>query len=153
MVIRQTGALRRTVRSRYWLVLALLSCSPATAVEVIVNSDVAVQSITQNTLRAIFTMHMRQWPNGKPIKVFVLPETNMVHASFAKEVLHTFPYQLKRSWDVLVFSGSGQAPTVANSPGEMLQKVSSTPGAIGYLPNDYLIEGIKNENIHLLEPR
>ncbi len=152
MVIRQTGSLRRTVRSRRWLVLALLACSPATAVAAIVNSDVAVQSIFQNTLRAIFTLHLRQWPNGKPIKRVVLPETNMVHAWFAQEVLNTFPHQFKRSWDVLVFSGSGRAPAVTGSPGEMLQEASSTPGAIGCLSNNYLTEGIRNENIHLLEP-
>ncbi len=143
---------------KWALVLALivmepLVCSPATAVEVIVNSDGAIQSISQSTLRAIFTMHLRQWPNGKPIRVFVLPEDNAVHVAFSKEVLNTFPYQLKRSWDVLVFSGSGQAPTVVNSPGEMLLKVSTIPGAIGYLPDNYPLEGVKNENVRILEPR
>jgi ABC-type phosphate transport system substrate-binding protein len=139
--------------SRYWLVLGLALCPPAMAVEVIVNVDVADQTISQSTLRAIFCMRMRQWPNGKPIKVFVLPEQNTVHVSFSKEVLNTFPYQLKRSWDVLVFSGSGQAPSVAESPKEMLQKVSSTPGAIGYMPEDYPIEGGNNENVHILQSR
>ncbi|HET7831827.1 MAG TPA: hypothetical protein VFK88_02575 [Gallionella sp.] len=135
------------------LVLGLLACSSAIAVEVIVNSDVAIPSISQSTLRAIFTMHLRQWPNGKPIKVFVLPEDNSVHVSFSKEVLNTFPYQLKRSWDVLVYSGSGQAPSVAESTREMLQKVATTPGAIGYLPDGYPMEGRKNENVRIVEPR
>jgi len=60
---------------------------------------------------------------------------------------------LKRSWDILVFSGSGQAPSVAESTKEMLQKVSSTPGAIGYVPEDFPIEGAKISNVHILEPR
>jgi ABC-type phosphate transport system substrate-binding protein len=33
----------------------------------------------------------------------------------------------------LVFSGTGQAPDTVSSPEEMLAKVASTPGAIGYL--------------------
>jgi hypothetical protein len=98
-------------------------------------------------------MHMSQWPDGKPIKVFVLPSDDAVHISFAKGVLHIFPHQLKRSWDVLVYSGSGQAPTEVDSPEEMLKKVSSTPGAIGYLPEDYLIAGGKNANVHVLAVR
>lgn len=139
--------------SRCWLVLGLMVCSQAMAVEVIVNSDVAEQSISQSTLRAIFCMRMRQWTNGKPIRVYVLPEQNAAHILFAKEVLNTFPYQLRRSWDVLVYSGYGQAPSVAESPKEILQKVSSTPGAIGYLPDDYPMEGVKNANVHIVEPR
>jgi len=153
MIKNRIGALLPVALSRCWLVLGLVLCSPAMAVEVIVNSDVPDQSISQSTLRAIFCMRMRQWTNGKPIKVYVLPEQNTAHILFAKEVLNTFPYQLKRSWDILVFSGSGQAPSVAESTKEMLQKVSSTPGAIGYLPEDYPIEGGKNANVHILEPR
>ncbi len=123
MVIGQTGSLRRPVRSRRWLLLALLAGSPATAVAAIVNSVVAVQPISRNILRAIFTLHLhlRQWPNGKPIKRFVLPEG--IHASFAQEVLNTFPPQFTQSWDVLVFSGTGRAPAVTGSPGEMLQSI------------------------------
>lgn len=135
------------------LVLGLAVCSPAPAQEVIVNPDVADRSVSQSSLRAIFSMRMRQWQNGKPIKVFVLPSENTLHVSFSKSILNTFPYQLKRSWDLMVYSGSGQAPTEVGSPAEMLLKVSSTPGAIGYMPEDYLIEGGKNGNIRILEVR
>lgn len=146
-------ALLKTMLSRCWLVLGLAVCTPVMAQEVIVNPDVADRSVSQSSLRAIFSMRMRQWPTGKPIKVFVLPSENTVHVSFSKSVLNTFPYQLKRSWDLMVYSGSGQAPTEVGSPQEMLQKVSSTPGAIGYLPENYLIEGGKNENVRILEVR
>ncbi len=152
MIQNRTRTLLQTMLSRGWLVLGLMACSQAMAVEVIVNSDVPEQAISQSTLRAIFSMHMRQWPNGRPIKVYILPEQNSAHVLFAKEVLNTFPYQLRRSWDVLVYSGSGQAPSVAESPQEVLQKVSSTPGAIGYVPDDYLTE-VKNANVHIVEPR
>ncbi len=152
MIKNRTGTVLQTMLSRCWLVLGLMACSHAMAVEVIVNSDVPDQAISQSTLRAIFSMRMRQWPDGKPIRVYVLPEQSSAHILFAKEVLNTFPYQLKRSWDVLVYSGSGQAPSVAETPQEVLQKVSSTPGAIGYLPDDYLTE-VKNANVHIVEPR
>lgn len=144
--------LRRSVLSVCWLAFSVALCAPAIAQEVIVNRDVAVRSVSQSTLRAIFSMRMRQWPTSKPVKVFVLPNNDAVHNKFVREVLNTLPGELKRSWDMLVFSGSGQAPTVVDSPIEMLQKVSSTPGAIGYLPEDYLLKG-GNEDVRILEIR
>ena len=136
-----------------WLVLGLAAGSSAIAQDPIVNRDVAERSVSQSSLRAIFSMHLSQWPNGKPIKVFVLPSEDAVHIAFAKYVLNIFPYQLKRSWDVLVYSGYGQAPTEVSSPEEMLKRVASTPGAIGYLPEEYLTGVGKNENIHVLAVR
>ena len=53
--------------------------------------------------------------------------------AFSKEKLNVFPYQLRAAWDRLVFSGTGQAPNTVSSSEEMLAKVASTPGAIGYL--------------------
>ena len=143
----------QTILSLCCLVWGLLLGPPAIAQDAIVNRDVAERSVSQSSLRAIFSMHMSQWPDGRPIRVFVLPSDDPGHVAFAKNVLHVFPHQLKRSWDVLVYSGSGQAPTEVSSPEEMLKKVSSTPGAIGYLPEDYLIAGGRNENVHVLAVR
>jgi hypothetical protein len=63
-----------------------------------------------------------------------MPDDSPLHAAFSKEKLHVFPYQLRSAWDRLVFSGMGQAPDTVASPEEMLARVASTPGAIGYLP-------------------
>ncbi len=59
-----------------------------------------------------------------------------MHAEFTKKILDTFPYQLRRAWDRLVFSGTGQAPTEVESIDEMYKRIVSTPGGIGYLPGD-----------------
>lgn len=153
MTKRRIGVLLQIALARSWLALSLLLCAPVLAQEVIVNAGVANRSVSQSTVRAIFSMRMRQWQDGRPVKVFVLPDQNSVHVSFAKSRLNTFPHQLRRSWDLLVYSGSGQAPTVVESPTEMLKKVSSTAGAIGYLPEDYLNEGDKNGQVRILEIR
>jgi ABC-type phosphate transport system substrate-binding protein len=78
-------------------------------------------------------MRLHEWPDGTAIRVFVMPDDSSIHAVFSKEKLNVFPYQLRAAWDRLVFSGTGQAPNTVNSPEEMLAKVASTPGAIGYL--------------------
>ncbi|MBN9131804.1 MAG: hypothetical protein J0H48_00330 [Nitrosospira multiformis] len=101
--------------------------------EIVTNSGVSEKNLSKSSLRAIFGMRLHTWPDGNPIHVFVLPDDAPLHIAFSKEKLNIFPYQLRAAWDRLVFSGTGQAPETVASLEEMLAKVGSTPGAIGYL--------------------
>ena len=101
--------------------------------EVVVHPHVNDKNLSVNMLRAIFGMRMQTWSDGTRIRVFVLSDDASLHQQFSKEILNVFPYQLRSAWDRLVFSGIGQAPVKVNSIEEMLAKVASTPGSIGYL--------------------
>ncbi|QKS31474.1 MAG: hypothetical protein HT579_03410 [Candidatus Accumulibacter similis] len=90
-------------------------------------------SIPRASLRAILGMRLQRWPGETPVKVFVLADEVPEHATFSKSVLQVFPQQLRMAWDRQVFSGQGQYPEVVASPQEMLARVASTPGAIGYV--------------------
>ena len=106
----------------------------AGAQQLIVNADVTEESLPLNGVRAIFFMRMAQWPSsGKPIKVFVLDDRDPLHITFSKNLLDVFPHQLRRSWDRMVFSGTGQAPITVADQDEMQLRVATTPGAIGYI--------------------
>lgn len=118
------------------LVMILINPVLLYAQQVYVNPDVFQAPDDRQTLRAIFSMRLRQWPDGKPVTVFVLPTSHPVHVAFCKEVLGVFPHQLQRAWDRLVYSGTGQAPVEVNSLEEMTQRVRDTPGAIGYLAKE-----------------
>ena len=110
--------------------------------EVVVYASVNTRSLPSNSLRAIFGMRQQTWPDGAPIKVFVLADDAPLHDSFCKEKLSAFPYQMRQAWDRLVFSGTGQAPIKVSSSEEMLNKVASTPGAIGYLEKSKISERV-----------
>ncbi|SET00101.1 hypothetical protein SAMN05216326_1099 [Nitrosomonas marina] len=110
--------------------------------QIVTHPSVNEDSISKNYLRAIFSMRPRAWSNDLIIKVFVLPDDNPLHHSFAKEQLGLFPYQLRQSWDRLVFSGTGQAPTTVSSNEEMRLRIMNTPGAIGYLETAYIDDEI-----------
>lgn len=101
--------------------------------EVVAHITVNTHSLSSNSLRTIFGMRQQTWPDGMPIRVFVLADNAPLHNSFAKEKLSTFPYQLRQAWDRLVFSGTGQGPIKVSSSEEMFDRIASTPGAIGYL--------------------
>lgn len=118
------------------IILVAVCCPavyPAWAVEVIAHSGIAAQTQPLNTTRAIFGMRQLAWSEGAPIRVFVLPDKHPLHSEFCKEILNIYPYQLRQSWDKLIYSGTGQAPTEVSSEEEMIARVASTPGAIGYV--------------------
>jgi len=123
------------MRVRRWLSvlgLVFLPVYSAGAVEIIANRGVPLADLSVANARAIFGMRQVKWHDGALIRVFVLPDTNAVHGAFCKEVLNIYPYQLRQSWDRLVYSGMAQAPTEVATEAELIAKVATTPGAIGY---------------------
>ncbi|WP_415923028.1 hypothetical protein [Steroidobacter sp.] len=105
----------------------------APAVDVIVSPALASMRLDRSLLRAVFTMRVREWPDGSPIRVFVLPDDDPLSDRFYRERLGMYSYVLRRAWDRMVFTGTGFAPTVVRSEQEMIERVRATPGAIGYV--------------------
>jgi ABC-type phosphate transport system substrate-binding protein len=124
-------------------VLLLCIATSIGAVDLVVNTDVPVNSLTRSMARSIFSMRMTSWPNGMPIQVFVLGDKSPLHAAFSKEILGVFPHQLRRAWNRQIFAGTGQAPAKVESEQEMAEMVAKTPGAIGYVSEDMLNEQIR----------
>lgn len=88
-------------------------------------------------------MRRQEWPDGKPVKVFVLADRNPIHQAFSISHLGLFPYQLRKGWDRLVFSGTGEAPIEVKTIEQMREKVSSITGAIGYIPPSMIDRSVK----------
>jgi hypothetical protein len=127
-------------RLRYLLAALLLVVSTAAvpqdsalAVEVIVSPSLEKVTLDRSLLRAVFTMRVREWPDGTPVRVFVLPDDNPLSDQFYREQLGMYSYVLRRAWDRMVFTGTGFAPTVVRSDKEMVDRVRDTPGAIGFV--------------------
>lgn len=121
-----------------------LSC----AQELIAAADVPDRVLTRNQARLYFTQRMNLWSDGTPVEVFVLPDDHPLHQSFCKHVLGLYPYQLRRVWDRMIFSGTGQAPRSVATEEQMIKGVASTPGAIGYAT-----KGVRPPNTRSLEVR
>ena len=139
-------------RSCFWFALFIVFLGVKTNArandnfEIVINPGVNEVALSVNSLRSIFSMSLKTWPDGTKIRVFVLSDDDRLHKAFSKQKLNVFPYQLRSTWDRLVFSGTGQAPIKVNSVEEMLDKVANTPGAIGYLWRANI-----NENVHVLQ--
>lgn len=103
---------------------------------VIANHSVPVNRLERNAARLIFSMRRSQWPDGTPLGVVVMPDENPLHRQFSSQVLHLYPRQLRRVWDRQTYSGTGQSPETVATPEEMLERVATRPGAVGYLPRE-----------------
>lgn len=115
----------------------------ADRVVVVAHPSVTATSLSESALRAIFGMRLRTWPDGSAIRVFVLPDQAPLNGLFSKKILGVFPHQIRRSWDRLVFSGAGQAPTEVASEPAMLDSVATTPGGIGYLREESVDRSVR----------
>lgn len=102
------------------------------AQEIITNPDLAETDLSKNEAVLYFTRRLPTWSDGKVVQVFVLPDDHPLHKAFTKRVLGLFPYQLRRVWDRQLFSGTGQVPIMVDDEEEMIRRVPTTPGAIGY---------------------
>ena len=118
------------------------------AMVVIAHQATSEEAIPRASLRAIFGMLLQKWPSNTPVKVFVLSDDAPEHAIFSKSVLPVFPHQLRMAWDRQVFSGQGQYPEQVGSTKEMLSRVASTPGAMGYVKASEV-----DQNVRVLKVR
>lgn len=116
---------------------------------VVVNTGVSEISVSRQFLLSAFAMRTKRWPDGTPIHVFVLPDEHPHHVLFVKSSLHIFPYQLRNIWDRAVFSGSGQSPNTVQSEEEMLERIRTVRGAVGYTSKELEGEqGVKQLNVY-----
>ncbi len=124
------------------------AAGPDSKFAIIANKDVETDALSRSAARAIFGMRLHAWENGEAVRVYVLPDDDVEQTEFAKGCLSIFPHQLRRVWDRLIFSGTGQAPNVVQDAQNMLEAVSSNAGAIGFLPRAML-----NDKVRVLELR
>lgn len=104
--------------------------------QVIVHPSVQENSLSQQTLLKIYAMKQSFWSSGQKLKVFSFPPDHPTHREFTVSEFKMQPHHLTRAWNRLVYSGTGKGPVVAVNNQDMIKKVSSTPGAIGYISAD-----------------
>jgi hypothetical protein len=112
---------------------AALAAPGAFAAEVVAHGKQADSVLSRSSLRGMFGMRLRAWPDGTPVRVFVMEDSDPLHQEFCEAVLQMYPYQLRQNWDRLLYSGTGQVPILVHSEEEMLRRIADTPGAIGYV--------------------
>jgi ABC-type phosphate transport system substrate-binding protein len=115
------------------ILLGLTSCAYASDVFVIANPfAVPGKSLSYSMIEDIFTLRNKKWENGTAIKVYILPRSNPRTKEFTIKYLNM---SVNRYFDLLEGReslGKGNLVDVANTEYEIMLKVLTTPGSIGY---------------------
>ena len=125
-------------------IFCILTCinGAFSQVAVIANTSVPVDQIEKNELENFYTGDIRKWNNGEPIIVFDLKAKGEVKETFYN-FLGKSTSRMKSIWMKNMLSGEGDPPESIPSEEEVLKKVASTPGAIGFVSQAKTSEDVK----------
>jgi ABC-type phosphate transport system substrate-binding protein len=124
------------------LLFCILISTDYAQVCVIANKSVEENSISSSKLADIYSLINVKWSNGSKIVVFEQAADNDAKSKFYGYISKE-PLSLKKEWLKKQFSGEAKVPDSVPSDEEMISKVASTPGAIGYVKNSSLNGSVK----------
>ncbi len=110
---------------------------------VVAHPNVAVSSLPRAELSRLFLKRQTSWADGTPVIPVDLPLGTPLRKAF-DEAVHERPSSaVEAYWQKEVFSGRSLPPLTRSSPDDVLAFVRTHPGAIGYVPENTPLEGVK----------
>ena len=100
---------------------------------IITNTEGAPAEMTLKDVKRVFKGEEQRWDGGKKISVAFMKTNAPLGELAAKKLLNMSGNEYNKLWLALVFQGKAKAPSFFNSETDLLNYVSSTPGAIGIL--------------------
>jgi ABC-type phosphate transport system substrate-binding protein len=124
----------------------LTAVSVRAQVVVIAHPGFSADSISKSELRDVF-MGASSSVHGSQVKPVLLKE-GPVHAEFVSDILGKPPVAFIVAWRTLVMSGQGTMPKTFDSEASLVEYVSHTPGAIGYISKSTTHASVKVLTVH-----
>ena len=111
-------------------------------VAVIVHPSVSATASVKDISR-VFLGKSKSLPGGHKVKPVGQSVGSTAREEFNKKVLKKSNSQLKSYWSKRIFTGKGQPPKALGSDADVIAKVSSDPGSIGYISKDSVTDSVK----------
>ena len=108
---------------------------------IIVNNSVS-DSVDASTAQKIYLGKKSKWDNGASITAVTLSGGG-VHDAFLDQYIKKTSAQFDTYWKQMIFSGKGVPPKSFASEKELIDFVSQTAGAIGYVDSTTPMENVK----------
>jgi ABC-type phosphate transport system substrate-binding protein len=121
-------------------VLVLASNARAQAI-LIANPGVKASDISKSDLRDVFTGGSTSIGGSQVAPVLL--KSGETHDAFLRTYIGKNDTAFRAGWRSLVFSGQASMPKTVDSETAMVEYVSHTPGAIGYVSSGAPHEGVK----------
>lgn len=122
------------------LLLSICAHTGYSQIVLIANNGVDMNISGNTAISDIYTLETQKSTNGVALVVFDLKTApnDQFYAALGKSAT-----ELKKIWMKMQLSGDGKAPTALASEDEMIAKVASTPGAIGYVSQAKVTDAVK----------
>jgi len=111
-------------------------------VVVIAHSAVSQDEIDRTQLLDFYTGDTQTWSNGERVVVFDLKVKGTVRDTFY-EYLRRKPSRMKSIWLKRMLSGEGDPPEAIPSEDSLMQRVATSPGAIGFVSQATANDSVK----------
>ncbi len=111
---------------------ALFAGGASGQVAIIAHKGVSTDAIGKQQLLDFYTGDDRKWDDGVPVTVLDLKRKNATKKALY-EYLGKSTSRMKSIWMKRMLAGEGDPPEAMESEDEMLRKVASTPGAVGFV--------------------
>ncbi len=109
---------------------------------IITHRTTPVSHISSRELQDIYSNSKTKWSNNDKILI-VLFLRGDVHEAFVNDLLRTTSRKLNSVWKRVIFTGVGTPPKIVRTESEMLEYVSNTKGAIGYINSKSINNKVK----------
>jgi ABC-type phosphate transport system substrate-binding protein len=113
---------------------------------VICNKSVAESNVGKQDLKNIYMGKKTTWNDNKKI-VFVVQDNSGVNDQFLSTYINKSSAQYSSYWKEKVFTGQGTPPKSFATDKEMIQFVTQTNGAIGYVSSGEGLDNVKKLTI------
>ena len=125
----------------FWLLV--VNCLGAQAqVAVIAHKSVPINTASAATVLEIYSLGVKQWSNESTVVVVNLKGSGNTVATFYK-FIGTPVLEMKKLWMRMQLSGEAKAPISMNTEEEVVEKVASTRGAVGFVSADRVTTEVK----------
>ena len=111
-------------------------------VAVIAHKSVPMDTIRKSELLDFYTSDIKKWNDEEPVIVFDFKPKGELKDIFYK-YLGKSTSRMKSIWMKNLLSGEGNPPEALESENKMLEKVSTTPGSIGFISQSNVSDNVK----------
>jgi ABC-type phosphate transport system substrate-binding protein len=124
------------------ILLALIAHAlPAADLVLVANPDHAGAKLSRQEVAEIYCGRMTHWADGARVVPAYLTD-GPVHEAFLRNYVGKSDFQFIATWKKLVFSGKSSMPDSVASEAEMVARIRTIPGALGYVSSGTSTEGV-----------
>ncbi len=109
---------------------------------VIANRSIPFDGLERATVSNIYKAEETKWNNGETI-IVVMHKKGEIHNKFAEDIVGITHSKLRDIWRNVIFTGLGKPPRIFRNETDLVEYVSKTKGAIGYISASTPHNGVK----------